>query len=332
MPKPTVGDVHVNRPLTNISIAMIQDESNFVAGDVFPILPVGNKTDQYFSYDSAYWDRDEAKERAPGTESEGNGYSIDASPTYSCRVYAFHRDIDDQIRANADSPINLDQEATRYVTLKMLLRREKAFAANYITGGVWTRDFDGVASSPGANQVLQWNDRSSTPIEDVWDAKAAILERTGFEPNVLVLGYTTYKTLVNHPDFVDRVKYGQSGLGAPAMIDTSDLAQLFKVPKVVIMKAGETTSAEGAAARTRAFIGGGKNALLAYAAPAPGLMTPTAGYIFSWTGYLGAGPAGNRIKRFRMEHLSSDRVEGEIAIDMKLVAADLGAFWDTVVA
>jgi hypothetical protein len=61
-------------------------------------------------------------------------------------------------------------------------------------------------------------------------------------------------------------------------------------------------------------------------------MTPTAGYTFSWNGLLGASAMGGRIKKFRMENLSSDRVEIEMAFDQKLVSADLGYFWDTIVA
>jgi len=329
MPLPTASDVHVNRPLTNISIAYIQKQTNFVADKVFPIVPVAKQSDAYFVYDNAYWNRDEMEIRAAGNESVGNGYSVDGTNTYYCPVYAFHKDIPDQIRANADAPLNLDREATEYVTLKALIKREKLFAASFMTGGVWTYDYDGAASSPGSGEVLQWNDSSSTPIEDVWDAKQSILQKTGFEPNVLVLGYPVYKALVNHPDFVDRVKAGQTPGGA-AIVDTAEMAQIFKVPTVVVMRGIENTAKEGASA-SHSFIGG-KDALLVYAPPAPGLMTPSAGYIFSWTGYVGAGPAGQRIKRFRMENLASDRVEVEIAFNMKLISADLGAFWDGVVA
>jgi len=328
MPLPTLSDVHVNRPLTNISIAMIQDDNNFVAQKVFPNIPVSKQSDAYFTYDNAYWNKDEMQLRAPATESHGNGWKIDANSTYFARVWAFHKDIDDQIRANADSPLNLDTEATKYCTLKALLKREKIFATNYMTGGVWTRDWDGVAAGPIGNQVLQWNDAASTPIEDVWDAKEDMLELTGFEPNVMVLGYPVYKALINHPDTVDRVKYGNTS--GVAMIDLNELAQLFKVDKVLVMRGIENTAVEGAAG-VNAFIGG-KVAGLFYVPPSPGLMTPSAGYTFSWTGFLGAGPAGNRIKRFRMEQLSSDRVEIEIACDLKLISAGLGAFWASVVA
>ncbi len=330
MPLPTAGDVHVNRPLTNMSVAYIQDAKNFIAGEVFPTVPVQKQSDAYWVYDNAYWNSDEMTERKSGTESDGNGYTVDATNTYYCGIKAFHKDIPDPIRANSDIPLNLDMEATSYVTLKALIKRERLFAAAYMAGGVWTRDYDGVSSTPTTNQVLQWNDAASTPIEDVWDAKQDILEKTGFEPNVLAIGYPVYKTLVNHPDFVDRVKYGQT-VGKPAMIDTSELAQLFKVDKVVVMRGIYNSSKEGIASPVHSFIGG-KVAGLFYAPASPGLMQPSAGYVFSWTGYLGAGPNGQRIKRFRMENLASDRVEIEIAFDMKKIAADLGAFWDTVVA
>lgn len=325
---PTKSDVHINRPLTNISIALMQNRSNFVAAEVFPIVPVQKQSDIFWSYDNAYWNRDEMMPRAPATESHGGGYDI-GQGTYYAKVWAIHKDIPDQILANADSPIDLERGATEWVTLKALIRREKLFATAFMGGGIWTRDYDGVASAPGANQMLQWNDASSTPIEDIWAAKADVLERTGFEPNTLVLGYRVLNSLINHPDFIDRVKYGNTtGI---AMIDQSDLAQVFKVDRVVIMKAIENTANEGAT-KSHSFIGGGKQVLLTYRPPSPGLMAASSGYIFSWVGLTGAGPDGQRIKRFRMEPIASERVELEMAFDMKLISADLGAFFDTVVA
>jgi hypothetical protein len=61
-------------------------------------------------------------------------------------------------------------------------------------------------------------------------------------------------------------------------------------------------------------------------------MTPTAGYTFSWTGLLGAGAEGNRIRSFRLEAIRSDRVEIDMSFDMKLVSGDLGGFFNGIVA
>lgn len=329
MPQPTPGDVHVNRPLTNISIAMIQDETNFIADQVFPNVPVDKQSDLYYAYDNAYWNSDDMQLRGPADESAGGVYKVDASANYFAHVYAFHKDIPDMVRANADVPLNPDREATRYVTQKGLIKREKLFASTFMTGGVWTHDVDGVAAGAnGTTTFLRWNLTNSTPVEDVWLQKENILKATGFEPNTLVLGYPVYRALINHANLIDRVKYGNTS--GVAMIDTNELAQVFKVDRVLIMRSIFNSAKEGATG-VHDFIAG-KVAGLFYSAPSPGLMTPSAGYIFSWTGYVGAGPAGNRISKFRIEEKKVDRVEIEMAFDLKLVSAPLGAFWDTIVS
>lgn len=332
MPLPTSSDVHVNAPLTNISIAYMQNASNFVATRVFPNIPVSKQADRYYTYDRGDFNRDQARVRAPGTESAGNGYRIDNTPTYFADVYAIHKDIPDQIRANSDSVLNPDREATEWVTQQLLIRREKQWVTDYFTGGLWTNDYDGVASSPAANQTIQWSDTTSgDPIGDIRAAKTTILQSTGFMPNTLVVGQEVMDALVDHPDIVDRIKYsGGVSNGNPAVVNEQSLAALFGLDRIIVSRAIENTAAEDAT-NSHSFIGG-KKALLTYAAPTPGIMTPSAGYTFSWTGFLGAGANGNRIKRFRMENLSSDRIEGEIAFDTKLVSADLGFFWDTIVA
>lgn len=320
MSNPVPGDVHVNTPLTNISIAYLQDANNFVATKVFSNIPVTKQSDAYYTYDRGEFNRDEMQERPPGTESAGGSYTLDNTPTYFARVYAFHKDIPDQVRANADAVLNSDREATEYVTHKALIKREKIWAANYFATGVWTNE---------TTPANLWDTASSTPIEDISAAKSTILESTGFEPNTLVLGKPVYDALKNHADIVDRIKYGQTP-GNPAIANLEAMMKLFEIERIFIMKAIENTAKEGAT-NSHSFIGG-KHALLCYSAPRPGIMTPTAGYTFSWTGFIGAGPEGNRIKRFRMEHLESDRVEIQMAFDAKKVAGDLGYFFLSVVS
>jgi hypothetical protein len=326
---PTPGDVHVNAPLTNISIAYLQNAANFVASRVFPNIPVSKQSDRYYTYERGDFNRDEMKERAPSTESAGGGYSIDNTPTYYCTQYSFHKDVPDAVRANADAALNPDREATAFVTQKGLIKREKLFAARYFAGSIWTNEKNGVSGTPGAGESKHWNDAASTPIENVRAMKTAILQSTGFEPNKLVLGRAVYDALVDHPDIVDRVKYGQTN-GGPAQASRQVLASLFEIDEILVMNAIENTAKEGQTA-AHSFIGG-KHALLCYATPAPGLMTPTAGYTFSWAGLMGSGNEGNRIRSFRMEQLQSDRVEIDMSFDLKLVAADLGGFFDGIVA
>ena len=328
--RPTPGDVHVNTPLTNISIAYMQNATNFVGARVFPNVPVTKQSDRYYVYDRGEFNRDEMERRAPGTESAGGSYKLDNTPTYFADVWAFHKDIPDQVRSNEDGPVNSDRDATNYVTMKALIRREKLWANSYFRTTIWGTDF---------TPSTLWDAANSTPIEEVRSAKRIVGRNTGFMPNTLVLGKKVYDVLVDHPSIIDRVKYGQTQ-GNPAMAGIMALSQLFEVERIFVMQAIENTDPETAANftfppsagyYTHAYIGDAESALLCYSAPSPGLMVPTAGYTFSWTGYLGAGAEGNRISRFRMEHLKSDRVEIEIAFDMKLVGADLGYFFNNVV-
>lgn len=326
--QPTISSVHIDAPLTMISTAYVQDQNNFISTKVFPVVPVEKKSDVYFTYDKGDWFRDEAKKRAPGTESAGSGYGL-GNAQYNCDTFAFHKDIDDQTRANSDSPLSPDRDATEFVTQRMLLRQEVQWASDYFTTGVWATDMTGVAAAPAGGQFIQWNDyAASTPITDISNGKRAILVVTGFEANTLVLGYDVFLQLQNHPDIVDRVKY--TG-GVPDQVQTQKiLAALFGLDNVFVAKAVQNTGAEGAA-DAFSFVQG-KHALLCYVPKNPGLLTPSAGYTFHWKGVSGGLGTSTAIKRFRMEHLASDRVEGEVAFDNKLVGADLGYFFNGAVA
>ena len=83
--QPSRSDVHVNRPLTNISIAFLQNAENFIANRVFPNIPVSKKSDVFFTYDRGEFNRDEMEERAPATESAGGTYKI-GNDTYFART------------------------------------------------------------------------------------------------------------------------------------------------------------------------------------------------------------------------------------------------------
>lgn len=325
MPQPNINSVHIDAILTNISIAYLQNQANFIADKVFPVIPVDKKSDKYFVYTKNDWFRDEAQRRAPGTESAGGGYNL-STATYSADVFAFHKDVDDQTTANADAPLNPLREATEFVTRRLMLRRELQFVNDFFTTGIWSEDVLGVAGTPSSGEAKHWSDyTSSDPISNIEDGKSEMLGATGMEANTLVLGYDVFKALKNHPDLVDRIKYTSS-----QTITTDMLAAMFDIPRVLVAKAVKATNKEGVAeAYDFAF---GKNALLAYVAPQPGLMTPSAGYTFSWTGVSGGLGATIGTSQFRMESLKSDRIEAEMSFDNKVIASDLGYFWSGITA
>jgi hypothetical protein len=332
MTQPTARAVHVDQPLTNISIAFLQNASNFVASQVFPNLPVAKQSDLYYIFDRGFFNRDEARLRAPGTEAAKVGFELDTA-SYFADVWAVKHAIPDQIAANADAVLNLERAAAELVTHKLLIRREKSWTSRYFTTGIWGTQYDGVAASPGTGDVIQWSDGTNgDPIGDIRKAKTDIMETTGFMPNTMVMSQRVLDALVDHPDIVDRIKYsGGVGNQNPAVTSEAALGQLFGIPRILVMRAIENTAAEGDT-NAHSFIGG-RNALLCYSAPTPGIMTPSAGYTFSWQGYLGQSNAfGMATKRRYRDELESTEVEGAMAFDHKLVAADMGTFFSNIVA
>lgn len=329
MPQPTQQQVHVDAVLSNISVAYRQSATNFVAPLAFPEVPVDKQTDRYYVYNKNDWFRDEAQKRAPGTESVGSGYTL-GTDSYKADVWAFHKDVDDQTRANYDNQLNADNDAVEFVMNRMLMRMERDWQFTYFKPGVWATDVTGVAAAPGAGQFLQWNDAASTPIKNIEDARRLMLVTTGFAPNLLVLGYDTYVALKNHPSIYDRLKYTTS-----ENITLDILARFFEVDRVAVSYSVVNTSDRPAPGQTETpafqFVMG-KAALLMYVAPNPSLLQPTAGYRFTWRGVSdGLGLTVGTV-RIPMPAIRSDRIESQMAWDHKVVATDMGYFFSAAVA
>lgn len=325
MSNPTQNQVHVDAILTNASVAYIQSADNFIANKVFPIVPVDKQSDLYFKYTKEDWFRDDATVRADGAEAAVAGYGL-TTDSYYADVYAVKKAIGDQLMANFDSPLDPLRDGAKFTAQLIMNRMEAQFVSDFIKTGVWGTDYTGVSGAPSAGEFKQWSDlANSDPIQDIEAAKTKILSTTGFEANKLVLGYSVYATLRNHPDIIDRVKY--TGRDVP---DTQYLAQLFGLDEVLVAKAVKNTAAEG---QTGSFsFTFGKSALLVHSAPNPGLLMPSAGYSFQWRGVSEGLGLTVGTKQYRLEQNAATYVESQIAFANKLVAADLGAYFATAVA
>ena len=344
--QPTVFDVHVNVPNTMFTIAYIQSQTNFRAAEIFPLIPVMKKSDYYVSYTKDYWFTNEAKVRLDGAETAGTGYGLDMTNTYICDVWGLHVDLGDMVAANADAPLNMQRDISLFLTQKLLLAREMQFVTNYFTEDVWTNEVDGGTNTEyvaTTKDFVYWDDQvNSNPIEDVRKYRLEMAMATGFVPNTLVIGPEVYEALIVHPEILERIKYGGTP-GSPAVISEQALAQVFSVDRVIIPMCVVNTAAEGASASPTMGFAYGKDALLCYSNPNPSILTPSAGYMFGWNGYLssggpyqdivGSGGAGwFAVRNFRMEWRRAMRMEAEMAMGMELIAQDLGYFLDGCVS
>jgi len=313
MPNPSSFDVHVDAILTNMSVAYMQEAYAFVASRAFPQVQVAKQTDKYFVYDQADFFRDQVQRRADGTQSAGTGYSL-STASYSAEVYALHKDIGDQTRANADDPLDMDMDATRFLTQQMLIRQEVEWASAAFTTGIWDSNV-----TPG----VLWDAANSTPIANIETGKNAVLTATGYVPNTVIMSYKVFSALMDNADIVDRIKYTSTD-----SVSEDLLARLFNVDRVLIMAGTYNTAANGATASYSQI--GDKDVLLCYVPENPGLMQPSAGYTMVWNGVSSGMGTSSAISRFRLEAEKADRIEIEAAWDTKIVSSALGYFLSNV--
>lgn len=313
MAQPTLRDVHVDEVLSEISIRYRNE--TYIADEIFPLVTVGKQSNKIRKYTKSYWFRDEARIRAPGEQVHESGYEIDNSTTYYAENYAIGKPIPDELRANADEGIDLEREATEWVTDKLQLKRERSWASDFFTTGVWGTD---LTVSP------QWDSFSdSTPIVDIRTGKETIHDNTGIEPNTLVLGRAVFNSLIDHPAFTERIKYTETGI-----VTTDLLSRILELDRVLVARAVYETAAEGETSSMSAAFG--KNALLMYVEPAPSILRPSAGYTLVWKPLGGAGP--QVIQMRRNEERYSDVIDGLTWYDQKALGTDLGYFFSNAVA
>lgn len=326
MPLLTPSNVHIDQPLSNLTLAYVQEQTNFIADKVFPTVGVQKQSDKYYIYDRANMNRTgDVKKLAPRTEVNRIGMSI-SNDAYFADVFGLGMDFDEQTLANEDAVLDIRSAGATTLVNRLLIHREEQFAASFFAAGIW-----GTEDTPSN----LWSDYvNSTPIVNVTSARREMqLKSGGFKPNTMVVGKEVRDILINHPDILARLN-GGSTVANTALITDAKLAEIFEVENFYVMEAVKNTGAEGLA-ESNSFIGG-KNALLVHAPATAGLMTPAAGLTFAWNNIPGANNLGITVESFSDDALKRQQVAEHIQVkmsyEMKVVGADLGYFFDAVIA
>jgi hypothetical protein len=335
MPLLTPSQVHIDQPLSNLTLAYAQEQTNFIADKVFPTVGVQRQSDKYYIYDRANMNRTgDVQKLAPRTEVNRIGMTI-SNDSYFADVYGLGMDFDEQTLANEDAMLDIRAAGAQTLAMRLMIHREEQFASTFFATGIWGTEYDGVAGSPSAGQVRQWSDyTNATPIRNVTDARAAMqLKSGGFKPNTMVVGKEVRDILINHPDILARLNGGATVTNT-ALITNAKLAEIFEVENFYVMEAVKNTAVEGLA-ESNAFIGG-KSALLVHAPRNAGLMTPASGLTFAWNNIPGVNNLGITVESFSDDALKrmqiAEHIQVKMSYDMKVVGADLGVFFDTIVA
>lgn len=318
--QPDVGQVHLDAALTNFSLAYLEDEGDFISDQVFPCVPVDNKSDKYFTFNQDAFMRRGGRVTPLGQEAPRGGFGL-SNDNYSTELWRWAYDLTPDVKANSDPGVNIDKAASEFVMRGLLIEREINWGTTFFTTGVWGTDVTG-----GTN-FAQWDDpANSDPITDVATARSTIKVNTGYLPNTFTIGFNVWEALKRHPLILERYKFTSSD-----SISLDMVARLFEVDRILVAQAVQATNQEGQTFSSAFILG--SHALLTYSAPAPTLMAHSAGFTFVWSKLTGLNNLGVATFRYPMPHLgvtaagTTERVEGQYAYGHKVTGKPLGYFF-----
>ncbi|ACL05240.1 hypothetical protein Dalk_3552 [Desulfatibacillum aliphaticivorans] len=306
---PGVQNVHVDGVLSNIAVEY--RNGKMIAGEVFPDVEVGKKSDKYFVYDKA--DRFTPAQTARGPKDEANEVEWNVSPAdYACNDEALKEFVPDSVVANADVPLRPRAKTVEVLTDLIMLGREirvKDLAtapANFGTGFKITLS--------GTDQFSDFD--NSDPIAVIDAGKAACF----MAPNTMIISKPGFDVLKRHPQLLDHVKGGATNSN-PAKVSIDVMKEIFEVDNIVIGAAKYNTANKG---KTASFdYIWPKSIVLAYIDPKPELEGVSWSKAFRWKQM--ATNQGYKVRTWRDESRGGggEVIEVETSLVEKVVCSDL---------
>ena len=155
-------------------------------------------------------------------------------------------------------------------------------------------------------------------------------------PNTAIITRDVWDVLTEHPDIMDRIKFGGTP-NAPAKITAAAVAALLELDRIEIMDSVYNAApdgivdADGLPPTDYQFLATGK-ILLMNLNMQTGTMSANAAVTFV-PNWLGAGTNGAPvIRKYReSEAVRGDWIEGEWAYDQRIVCPDLGILLSDVI-
>lgn len=356
----TESSVHYDRPLSDFSVKVVQEDSEFKARMIVSNFNSSKKSDQYYFYEPAYFMVNQVKARAEGTEASMAKYGV-SRKTFTTAVYALKQPVTDEQVANADMPIDrIYEDATSFIVRQFLLNKEKSLASSLLGAGIWATDWTGqdaatVTDPVEAGAFQKFSKATSVPLDVLDAAMEAIQLKSGLRPNTMVLPRKVFTALKRNQVIKTTKLYTNGNSGSDdAVLDTiashlglspsrifvldvvepSTAATIDGATYAITVNAdGYATDVAGTTDLVNQFVGGNGILLMYVDMNSSGQYSATAAVCCQWTGlYPDGGALGNTaIKRYREERLSSEMIEGQTAFSYHIVAPALGLYLADVI-
>jgi len=286
---------NLNYALTTFATESMRSGGPPIGEQIFPVVNVDKTLFKYriFSGMEAMSDDHDAIRAPKDTSSEvSRSYT---EQERSLQQYGLRELIADEEYDNADSDLNIEQDAVNVILGQLLTKREQAAITLMMNESIFSNT---------AAAAAKW-DAGTTYIEkDIEAAKLSVLKESGNKATHIVIPYTIASKMKYGTEIRDLVKYTQSNL----LVDGALPPQLFGL-QVVIPTMIKNEANAGIATASYDFICDDYDVFVCYVEPKPSMRTMSAGYTFR---RKIAGNAEVAIFKYREDGRHGNWIEGLI--------------------
>jgi hypothetical protein len=272
----TVGNVHVNAPLSNLARLYRPLDSGFIANEVCPILPVQHESDIYYIFTQGDFygtdvsdlvaDRDEPRELEFSHSTAG----------YQTARRELAWSVSDRERKNADNQLNLERNKQVGTMGRLFLKREIRVAS------LLRKTTNGGQLTNGANAGTKWDNTSSTyktVLGDVVAGITTIRQAIGMRPNVIVIPAAVAEGMHKTDFFSGLQAYTRGNLDSqPLYQDYPLLPPTLWGMRVLVPGVIKNTAVEGQAESYSDVWD--EQVRMLYVTPGPAIENPSVAYTF----------------------------------------------------
>ncbi|MFB6518585.1 hypothetical protein [Streptomyces sp. NPDC056401] len=258
---------YLDQALTNVSNAWFNKDTDFIGSKLFPEVMVKKPT-----FKVAEYGKDGM--RVPSSSArtgEAKAKRVNLTRGYNDVGPLTEHALSDIVTRDdyllTDDPFEPESDVTENINQIMTLIDEKDVAT-------MLRDTSIITQNTTLSGTSQWNDyANSNPFADITTGV-----KTGkfVNYNTASFSWESWLAIINHPDFLDRIKW--SSLGVMTEADFLKLMAPYGITKLFIGKAKENTGKEGLADAVSTVWGG--DFLLGYVTDRPGRKQVNGGYKF----------------------------------------------------
>lgn len=316
---PTGRQVHIDSAMSGLMVAAFETAGDFVAGRLFPPVPVSKQSDRYYTLRKEAWLAMPSTFRAPKTRANRIEFDI-SSDSYFADNYALAAEIPLEDLANADAALNLRASNTQLISTG-LLRDWEQRAQSVAISNVST-----VVRLTGTSNAEAWDAINSADIiEQIASGHQSIYDNTGLRANTLILDYKSYMLAKRNARAFEKFKYRSDG---PPLLSDGQLSEMFMVDNLIVARSQKNNANPTAVASITSIWG--PTALLVRVEQAVSLQTATYGLSMRWTDpTLGVPLAVETMIEDGAGSRKVEVLEAGYFQDEKVVASALGYYINT---